>query len=311
MAKVLKTLKKKAQATPVVGVILDSLKSENPRQNAPSIQAVLDNLQPKQLLINPDFQINQRGKAEYNESKNGTYTLDMWRTRQGNYINAIKMIPKSGGGVTIILPSDGINAGFNQCLPMDESNLGKKFVAVVSKDGKIYDYKVTLATTDVGKYLESGVKLNVTYDNVNKYIRFAFYFENASLESKTFDIDYCNLFEGDIVYPHVKKSYQDDLWECMSYIQRIRGVFISQYSTSYESQTFINLKREMIETPTIVEWGLDTFYYNSTGNIIINSRKLITESYNPKNVINAILTYEADEVIKRIRIDFIASCEPL
>lgn len=212
-----KLIKKISTSLVSTGEIIDSLQS-NSSTNAPSIRAVVDNMTPPQnLLINGDFQINQRGKTEYNESKDGTYTLDMWRTRQGNYSNAIKMIPKSGGGVTIILPSDGINAGFNQCLPMDESNLGKKFVAVVSKDGKVYDYKFTLATTDVGKYLESGVKLSVTYDNVNKYIRFALYFENSSLQSKTFDIDYCDLYPGEIAYPHQKEDDAIALLRCQDY----------------------------------------------------------------------------------------------
>lgn len=254
---------------------------------------------PRQLLINPDFQINQRGKTEYNENKDGTYTLDMWRTRQGNYSNAIKMIPKSGGGVTIILPSDGINAGFNQCLPMDESVLGKKFVAVVSKDGKIYDYKLTLGTTDVGKYLESGVKLNVTYDNVNKYIRFALYFDNNSLQSKTFDIDYCDLWEGDIVYPHQKEDKGIALMRCQS---KIANVQIPE-KTAYASELYYtgeNFPVVMDATPVIVEVKL-----------LSNALDVSDKFAYAKMSKYGIFFFKTKQAVGLLRGNILVSCEPL
>lgn len=314
MAKVFKTLKKKAQATPLVGVILDSLKSENPRQNAPSIQAVLDNLQPKQHIINPDFQVNQRGQSSYVQNKDELkLTVDCWIMASSSWEKTTVIPLKEGIRIqSITLDEGGVSYSnsFTQILENEPEGDKTIIINVTNLTGHakfgVLDKKDSGVILDK-KELVKGI--NIFHFNINEernlIIRY-FIDKNTDIS-----IEYTNLFEGDIAYPHVKKSYQDDLWECMSYIQRIRGVFISQYSTSYESQTFINLKREMIETPTIVEWELDTFSYNSIGNIIINSKKLTNESYNPKNVINVLLTYEADEVIKRIKIDFIASCEPL
>lgn len=176
------------------------------------------------LLINGDFQVNQRGKSEYNENKDGSYTLDMWRTRQGNYTNAIKIKPRNGGGVTITLPSLNIGAGINQLLPMDDSNLGKQFTAIVSKDGKVYHYTTTLSTTDEGIFIEKGIKLDIMYNNTDKYLRFSLYFQNDTsnpIQNKPFDIDYCYLYEGTEIYPYQKEHYPIALTRCAYYYQYI------------------------------------------------------------------------------------------
>lgn len=56
----LRKIKKITKETPLIGRVINSFVSDNPEENAPSIQAVIDNVTPPQnLLINGDFLINQ------------------------------------------------------------------------------------------------------------------------------------------------------------------------------------------------------------------------------------------------------------
>ena len=231
MAKVFKALKKKAQATPLVGVILDSLKSENPRQNAPSIQAVLDNLQPKQLLINPDFQINQRGQSEYNFAKNGTYGLDCWQHRQGEYLGALVVTPIKGGGVHIKLGANS-GGGLRQILNGDDFKIGQPYTAVVSINNT--QYKGTLNLSNVAqKFIENELfqlEIGIIEGNFN----YSLWVRQTGFEG---DINYCNLWEGDIAYPHVKEDKDIAMMRCLKHFERIRMFrcigYVSSTSQAY------------------------------------------------------------------------------
>ena len=263
MAKVLKTLKKKAQATPVVGVILDSLKSENPTQNAPSIQAVLNNLRPRQLLINGDFQINQRGQSEY--TGQGVYSLDMWQIHavNGNTISQLEsgygvLINKVQANQTVLrqyeqyATREDIGKQFTCCYDFEsdvtfinEIGFGKQRVSLQVEQGrKRYSHTFTLNESD---FEDNDVLCFLVFNNTQ---------DNVQL--KVYNAD---LFEGDIVYPHVKKSYQDDLWECMKYVQKL-GSRVIPLNKTWGNQrnsvlvAYIAVCRTMVSAPTIeVNWS--------------------------------------------------------
>lgn len=199
MAKVLKTLKKKAQATPVVGVILDSFKSENPTQNAPSIQAVLNNLRPKQLLVNPDFQVNQRGQSSYiNNTSTPTYTLDMWQLAYGTLSvleNGVKVTPYA------------TQVFLNQKIDYD---LTDKQVTLILKEtnGEMHILQGVASKTQALSVKSGNVTLSIGYISETNLYKIG-----TTYDAET-SVEYINLFEGDIAYPHVKNKYADDLMEC-------------------------------------------------------------------------------------------------
>ena len=269
MAKVLKTLKKKAQATPIVGVILDSLKSENPRQNAPSIQAVLDNLQPKQLLINPDFQINQRGKTSYVTNNNTwTYTIDMWRLRN-----------KQGGTLTVnedntvTITNDGTeNMYFQQMFDTPKNGTHTIVVYVVNITRNVY------FNVDQAREIVRGLNIYTSEftDRTNILI-------NLSPDS-TITLEYVDLFEGNIAYPHVKKSYQDDLWECEDKMFPLAiGSYIPIGScTFYDGYLNIFIGKRFKDSPSVIYNGIFTVYAIENEQNL--ESKTITDAFYDKRV---------------------------
>lgn len=230
MAKVFKTLKKKAQATPIVGVILDSLKSENPRQNAPSIQAVLDNLQPKQLLINPDFQINQRGKTQYVSSTVPILTVDMWGTN-------LLTIDVLENGIKIT-NNDTIRHSIYQkglALPKGDYTI---VINVLEKTGTLSTQPFEILYYDEGgqvKYAKEIENIGLTTVSFNDSVNQV---TVAVPPNCTLTLEYIDLFEGDIAYPHVKKSYQDDSMECQFYVKPIKNVVVAKINQDVNGNSY-------------------------------------------------------------------------
>lgn len=170
---------------------------------------------PKQLLINNDFQINQRGKNQYNFNSE-TFGLDCWQHRQGSYYNAIIVTQIDGGGCHVQLGTDA-GAGLRQYVASSESCLGKPYTAVISIDGVVYKGTVKMRTTNdpdyTGAISNDRFGVFVFYDEANKYIVYSLWVPEGN---KEFDINYVDLFEGNIVYPHVKEDCAIALQECQN-----------------------------------------------------------------------------------------------
>lgn len=237
------------------GIVTNDWGTENLDKKAPSIQSVLDNLRPKQLLKNPDFQVNQRGQSEYNFATNGTYGLDMWQHRQGKYLGALIVTPIKGGGVHIKLGANS-GGGLRQVLNGDDFKIGQPYTAVVSINNT--QYKGTLNLSNVAqKFIENELfqlEIGIIEGNFN----YSLWVKQTGFEG---DINYCDLWEGDIAYPHVKKSYQDDLWECMKYVQKLesRVVPLNKIWGNQRNSVliaYIAVCRTMVSKPTIeVNWS--------------------------------------------------------
>lgn len=215
----MKYIEKVTKETPLVGRVVNALKSENQEENAPSIQAVLDNLQPKQLLINNDFQINQRGQSEY--VSNG-YSLDMWYFRNYNQSNT-KLEPTSNGiRVT--------NNGNGEIAVYQYVYAEKQIVTLVAKvNGEIYS--ISGLPTGTGEtptiVVEEGkIELNVRYYDADKRYRvYAMVGVNQIA-----DIEYIDLFEGDIVYKHVKEDETTALMRSRRWFQYLPKIIFGGFA---------------------------------------------------------------------------------
>ena len=230
------------------------------------IHGRLNGLAPQSLTINSDFQINQRGKAEYNESKDGSYTLDMWKTRQGNYSNAIKIVPKKGGGITVTLPSAGISAGINQFLPYEDTDLGKKFTAVVSIDKVPYPFTFELSTSANKTNIKKGVEFSCSYNNDLKCIEYRLYFTNNSehnIQNIPFDVDYCDLFPGEIAYEHQKEDYATALMRCREKIRKCNLIGYLRFDYGTEGVFVCVFEKAFDKTPVIL--NITVTYYPKGG----------------------------------------------
>ena len=307
MAKVLQTLKKKAQATPVVGVILDSLKSENPRQNAPSIQAVIDNMTPPQnLLINGDFQINQRGQSSYSSNlSERSYGIDMWCSKIGNG-QTLTVYPAGKDGVR--LAGSSISGQYFQELEHIEN--GKNHVLSTK-------IQIRSGNGTIRLLLFNGTSFK-TKDLVDGYNEFDLGTENihrVGLEiSGTVDFfcNYIRLGEGSIAYPHVKNSYAYDLMECQLIVKPLdtTGIVMYEYGDTANQYYYIFdvVFEEMIGKPTISTINAMYFSENGIPTHITPTINEITKNH---------VRFETPRGAKKniysngIRVSCWLSCEPL
>lgn len=140
----LKAIRKITQSTPLIGVIVDSFKSSNPRQNAPSIQAVIDNLDRTNLVMNSDFKIWQRG--EELTITNGQYSADRWRLYAPNTTSVTLKKVENGLQVVSVEPSDK-TIQIYQLLEHDVNLEGLKCTSSQCVNGVVTTKSVTLSNS--------------------------------------------------------------------------------------------------------------------------------------------------------------------
>lgn len=245
----MKYIEKVTKETPLVGRVVNTLKSENQEENAPSIKAVLDNLQPKQLLINNDFQVNQRGQSEY--ISNG-YSLDMWYFRNYNQSNT-KLEPTSNG---IRVTNNGNNEIAVYQYVYAET---KQVVTLVAKvNGQTYS--ISGLPTGTGEtptiVVEEGkIELNVRYYDADKRYRvYAMVGVNQIA-----DIEYIDLFEGDIVYKHVKEDKTTALVRCRDKVRDCNLIGYQRFDYGTEA-LFACLFDQEFEKPPVLANIKASFY---------------------------------------------------
>ena len=196
---------------PLYVVSLNGLSIESVTRQFDYIEPIggcLRGLAPTNLLINGDFQCNQRGQADYNITAGWKYTLDMWKA-YNLYLNT-----KNKGVISISVPTSSIGY-FVQHL--DETKNGD-FTFVVNVPlihrGTISVY-LEGAGTEKFTISKSGIHTH-TFRNVTGATK-------LSMELNNFygDFKYVDLFEGDVAYPHVKEDYALAISRCRKYLRYI------------------------------------------------------------------------------------------
>lgn len=228
-------------------------------------------LNAKQLLFNNDFQINQRGQIIYeNNSSNVKYTLDMWYVLWGK----VEVLDK---GVRL---SPSVEHGYLQQIFASKLEANKYTVCIKVND-KVYSYSGTLSETEMIFYDGENFQITVQYENNKSMYKVNF------IAKQQLDIEYIDLFEGDIAYHHVKKKYEDDLWECQSYLQIISKNDIIHALNKFWGKTQASsltsntkLVKPMVNTPTISKPSDLWIYSNDTNT---EYKNLITYYFNYKN----------------------------
>lgn len=214
----------------------------------------------KQLLINKDFQINQRGQSEYsnNSENNAQYTLDMWQLN-GSTANLTKL----DNGVKFSTGSSTESSSLMQ--KINDSSIARKTLTVSCKvDGEIYN-ATGIPFDESIKIETSKFKLYVSWNLAKSLTQVSFVISGGN----SIDIEYVDLFEGDIAYSHVKKDHYDDLLECQRYLKlgKYAGTIIYQYYISsdiYSYKVWLNFEN-MASTPAFNL--IDAYYYDHSGNI--------------------------------------------
>lgn len=206
---------------------------------------------PRNLLINGDFQINQRGKSEYGE--NG-YTLDMWNCILTNG-NKLSQLP-SGYGV-LINKVKAKQTVLRQRNPnVSKYPVGTKFTAV-------YDFESNVSFSNevrFGKQIKS-----IQVEAKRKQYSFTWTLQSNDIdENKNVDVLVFNnidtnvqlkvhsvrLFEGEIAYKGQKEDKTLSLTRCLPFCERAKftvtatgSYFMNgfSYKMSKENNPIINI----------------------------------------------------------------------
>lgn len=197
------------------------------------------------LLINPDFKINQRGKSVYSGK---TYTVDGWKC-----ISSKGQVTVSDSGITI---SDTAGGECKIQNYVERDLTGKTITLSACIDGTVY--KVSgIATTDMTTWSK---QLKVYFDDKG-YLLFGshqvspplFFVMLTSSAGKSFTCQWVKLELGGIATPFTPTDPATELAKCQRYYQ-IR---------STNTVSAVNLRPSMRITPTITQIDSARYAYSA------------------------------------------------
>ena len=165
------------------------------------------------LLINPDFKINQRGATSY--TSNG-YTVDRWKINSGT-------VNTSSSGVTVTLNSKG------QFIQLFENTLSGTYTATI---------KVTSITGDCVLFIgEHSLQLNkagtFTITENGSITGISLYKSTAG--TCTINVEYIKLEQGTVATPFVAPNPAEELIKCERFFIYTPEIFFSPYAGSRTS----------------------------------------------------------------------------
>lgn len=186
---------------------------------------------PKQLLINIDFQVWQRGDSL--TLQNGSYCADMWRIYLNNA--AWVTLKKTENGIQVV-GFEGYDENVQPTVNLYQLHYNDayyedlKCTVVYSLNNVVNSYERTLKNNSFDDRYCSMVSINGL---------------------KAGDIlNYVDMYEGSVAYQHSKKSYVQDLVECQRYLKILRLNWAGYITTGMMQQTYM-FEIPMIKTPTV------------------------------------------------------------
>lgn len=246
----MRPIKKKTKQTPLIGRVIDALFSENPRENAPSIQAVLDVMSPKDnLLVNSDFQsgiINQKGAKSY--SNGGIYTIDMWQI-----LGPGRLALKNDNDVQFWRNDTvGGTAQFRQILENRQKDTYTYTVNIKTTTSKVKMYILNENDEMIEQFVKNGIN-SMTYTGTIKEVGMVIY----EGESESCYFNYLKLEKG-------TKFTGMPYWDRVTEILRCRrrmynaapkltyGLIGEGYAIAgNQARIFINLPVSLAKSPSI------------------------------------------------------------
>ena len=176
--------------------------------------AELSDLQPKQLLINPDFQVWQRGEnlsiTDLSGSGGVYYHVDMWCTYNND--NSFKISKVENGAKVICTGRHTIMQRFDSPL-----KVGEKYILLAKVEGEIIKLNIIGGTYSSPNAEDPKTslfyrKISSGKEEIGIYLK----------ENFNGIIEYINLWEGDIAYPHVREDEAIALMRCYPKVERAK-----------------------------------------------------------------------------------------
>lgn len=222
------------------------------------------------LLINPNFKINQRGASSYTSG----YTVDRWRISNAT-LNATTMTLSSSNssGGTLLQYLEGSNAGTFTVTLNAISVTGTVYFSW--KDGTTYKRGATI-TKGINTYTFSASSLTCVGIEVAA---------GASVQ-----LDYLKLEQGSVATHFVKPNKAEELLKCQRYYEKMEVLLgrlvintSQNFSASYKSKFYRVLngsyRAEKRTTPTISVKGSLTNTSNGALGVSASDLKSDTKSF--------------------------------
>lgn len=175
-----------------------------------SAYAKTADIQNENLLINPDFKINQRGDNSYTFSSESKYTVDRWRI-------AGTCVPTSTG---VTISADGSAYGYGSFYQIIENYISNQAVTLSAKvNGKIYHFTGNTSESNIGKIDitdENGNYVGyvrATNDNARNVVEFII------SQGCQMEIEWVKLEYGSVATPFIPPDLATELLKCQRYYQ--------------------------------------------------------------------------------------------
>lgn len=198
------------------------------------------------LLINGDFQINQRGQEYYDTTSGWAYGVDMWKSIYCN-------INTSEENVIVVLSENGYMQQ-----KLSEPVSGEVTVTVnvpYITRGKFEIYLEGESSDNTRLTVTKAGVFSHTFKSVSKATRLSVAFTGFYG-----NIDYIDLFEGSIAYRHVKEDHAIALKRCQRFLHMIisadYGCVPGYFYVTNSNRINLNLESiDMAAAPTVVSTG--------------------------------------------------------
>lgn len=223
--------------TGVQAVDVDSLKEQVADHETRIDQLETEVIPPTQLLVNTDFEINQRMKTTYETTEaERTYTFDMWyilkQPVKGGYAKVTSesgWIYNDADHITVELTGYG-EFGQITSTPYNMYNNLTSVACINGTEHEIHFDNIQSELTATGEYMQKTIYYGDTANDglivrlyrIGNVISLFFMCNSyASAGSKrTFNLQYVDLWAGQYAYPHQKKTRVQDFMECCRFVYR-------------------------------------------------------------------------------------------
>lgn len=224
------------------------------------------------LLINGDFQVNQRGQTSYStNSTNAIYTVDRWRLQAGT----------GNGSVTLTVNEDGSVTISNQ------TTVNAYLVQVFEKAFALNDYtasfeisnKTGIVSFAINDAMDAAQEVNNGFNAFTgngSPSRITFYLAGGS----SMTLRWVKLEQGSIATPFVPRLYAEELLFCQWYYRIFKGSnkylgLVRTFSAGTSGIYEIPLATSMRTTPTISASGVTAQGNGITFNSVSLSENMV------------------------------------
>lgn len=210
------------------------------------------------LIMNPDFRINQRAKSVYTSQSNvGLYTVDRWQFKYGD--GTVTPTPDSitGGGITIEATSLGNNAYIRQYVDIHYNALRGQYVTfTVSIDGTKHVCSGIVPLIFDGETLICMLTNTDLIDAIGVWVNAdgVIFAQIGVKAGKSCHVDWCKLETGNVSTAFVPPAAAEELLKCQRYYCRIKLYTFARSTT--------NLEQETVQFPVVMKHNspTTTFY---------------------------------------------------